>query len=585
MPSALLLSPDDQVVTAVTAVLDEMFVSYERPLDAVSAAKKLNSENFDLVLVDCENLAAAKLIFDVCRRGKDGHISIPIAIVDGHAGLPTAFRLGADLVLTKPVARDQARSTIRSAVNRVKKEQPAVYSAPGGAIGGDATHADSTQNNASPTDTTHDHGTPVDGMHDSTQHSDFKNPEAVHANTDLISNHNYDQASSTPAAKPAVEMRAMAAAASARTSSVAPPEEAGAKPVAPPVFAMSAAPAPAIMKPEMGSAVGADDIASEPAKSAPARNAAFASTPPASAPVADDDASKNEKTQKWKPAPTSRLVFAGTENQGAAKKSRDVLPMVAAVVVLCGGICAAWLTQPGFRTAVRARFERALTAAGVAKHPQMPAPAPVKSTATNPAAATVQPGSAKPSAVSPTPVTSGKGAALASSAPTAATSAAVAASPHPVSNASTTAVSSPPAPKSTPQPAPASTPVAQSAARAALPANSHKHISTSNDLDADLTIDRIQVVLPAKSAQERLIVSAPPVYPAAGHSSAADNSVILKAAIDETGKVAAAELVDGDRLLGQAAIAAVKAWRYQPYLQNGKAVPFQTIVLVDFPKH
>src|SRR5271166_3891075 len=122
MPHALLLSPDDQAVSAITGVLEEMSVTCERPLDGASAAQKLNSHFFDLVLVDCENLPAAKLIFDVCRRGKTGNNPVPIAIVDGRAGLPTAFRLGADLILTKPVAKDQARSTIRTAVSRVRKD-------------------------------------------------------------------------------------------------------------------------------------------------------------------------------------------------------------------------------------------------------------------------------------------------------------------------------------------------------------------------------------------------------------------------------------------------------------------------------
>src|SRR6202041_103255 len=124
MPLALLLSPDDQAVSAITGVLEEMSVTCERPLDGVSAAQKLNSHSFDLVLVDCENLPAAKLIFDVCRRGSKGHNPVPIAIVDGRAGLPTAFRLGAELILTKPVAKDQARSIIRTAVSRVRKDVP-----------------------------------------------------------------------------------------------------------------------------------------------------------------------------------------------------------------------------------------------------------------------------------------------------------------------------------------------------------------------------------------------------------------------------------------------------------------------------
>ncbi len=125
MPHALLLSPDDQAVTAITGVLEEMSVTCERPLDGISAAQKLNSRSFELVLVDCENLPAAKLIFDVCRRGKNGNNPVPIAIVDGRAGLPTAFRLGAELILTKPVAKDQARGTIRTAVSRVRKTVPA----------------------------------------------------------------------------------------------------------------------------------------------------------------------------------------------------------------------------------------------------------------------------------------------------------------------------------------------------------------------------------------------------------------------------------------------------------------------------
>ena len=130
MPHALLLSPDDQAVSAITGVLEEMSVTCERPLDGASAAQRINSHSFDLVLVDCENLPAAKLIFDVCRRGKSGNNPVPIAIVDGRAGLPTAFRLGAELILTKPVAKDQARSTIRTAVSRVRKEAQTHESVP-----------------------------------------------------------------------------------------------------------------------------------------------------------------------------------------------------------------------------------------------------------------------------------------------------------------------------------------------------------------------------------------------------------------------------------------------------------------------
>ena len=122
MPTSLLLSPDEQVVSSITVILREMSVACDRPMDGPSAAQKLGSGRFDLVIVDCENLAAAKLIFDSCRVNKRGNLPVLIGVVDGRAGLPTAFRLGADLILTKPVARDQARNTIRAAMTRIRRE-------------------------------------------------------------------------------------------------------------------------------------------------------------------------------------------------------------------------------------------------------------------------------------------------------------------------------------------------------------------------------------------------------------------------------------------------------------------------------
>ena len=39
MPHALLLSPDDQAVNAITGVLEEMSVTCERPLDGATLPK------------------------------------------------------------------------------------------------------------------------------------------------------------------------------------------------------------------------------------------------------------------------------------------------------------------------------------------------------------------------------------------------------------------------------------------------------------------------------------------------------------------------------------------------------------------
>ena len=59
---------------------------------------------------------------------------------------------------------------------------------------------------------------------------------------------------------------------------------------------------------------------------------------------------------------------------------------------------------------------------------------------------------------------------------------------------------------------------------------------------------------------------------------------MLKEIVDENGDVAAVRLVEGNAALATAAINAVKQWRYRPYIRDGKAMPFQTIVIVDFQR-
>jgi protein TonB len=54
--------------------------------------------------------------------------------------------------------------------------------------------------------------------------------------------------------------------------------------------------------------------------------------------------------------------------------------------------------------------------------------------------------------------------------------------------------------------------------------------------------------------------------------------------VDETGKVEGLRLVEGNATLATAAIQAVKQWRYRPYVRDGKAQPFQTVVIVDFQR-
>ena len=97
MPHALLLSPDDQAVSAITGVLEEMSVTCERPLDGVSAAQKLNSQTFDLVLVDCENLPAGRRIRAAERH--DPQLAGAVRASGAGRPLPVGSEYAVDAVL------------------------------------------------------------------------------------------------------------------------------------------------------------------------------------------------------------------------------------------------------------------------------------------------------------------------------------------------------------------------------------------------------------------------------------------------------------------------------------------------------
>ncbi|MGC2745257.1 MAG: energy transducer TonB [Candidatus Angelobacter sp.] len=54
--------------------------------------------------------------------------------------------------------------------------------------------------------------------------------------------------------------------------------------------------------------------------------------------------------------------------------------------------------------------------------------------------------------------------------------------------------------------------------------------------------------------------------------------------IDKSGAVGNVRAIEGDQMLLQPAMDAVKQWRYTPYLLNGKPVEVETIAVVSFGK-
>jgi TonB family protein len=84
-------------------------------------------------------------------------------------------------------------------------------------------------------------------------------------------------------------------------------------------------------------------------------------------------------------------------------------------------------------------------------------------------------------------------------------------------------------------------------------------------------------------AMERLVVhKVVPEYPDSARKSGVQGAVVLNAVVNEAGTVSDLTVVSGPDVLGQAALDAVRWWRYQPYRVNGRAVPVETTVIVNF---
>src|SRR5271169_326627 len=122
---ALLFCPDEKTARTVTQVLSELDFSVVPCTEPFTAVKKLMGEHFDAVVVDCDNEQNATLLFKSARNAPNNHSALAVAVVEGQAGVAKAFRIGANLVLTKPVNVEQAKGTLRVARGLLRKSEAA----------------------------------------------------------------------------------------------------------------------------------------------------------------------------------------------------------------------------------------------------------------------------------------------------------------------------------------------------------------------------------------------------------------------------------------------------------------------------
>ena len=99
-------------------------------------------------------------------------------------------------------------------------------------------------------------------------------------------------------------------------------------------------------------------------------------------------------------------------------------------------------------------------------------------------------------------------------------------------------------------------------------------VATPSPASAPKTVSHIKA--------PHLITATPPQYPAIAKTARIQGTVVLEATISKSGAIENLKAVSGPPMLYQAAIDAVRQWRYKPYMLNGEPVEVGTTVNVIF---
>jgi len=91
-----------------------------------------------------------------------------------------------------------------------------------------------------------------------------------------------------------------------------------------------------------------------------------------------------------------------------------------------------------------------------------------------------------------------------------------------------------------------------------------------------------QLKVPSREMEQRIVYQVPPEYPESARRAGVQGTVVLDTVVNPDGAVAQIKVVSGPEPLTQAAMDAVRWWRYKPYLVNGRPVAVETTGAVDF---
>lgn len=90
------------------------------------------------------------------------------------------------------------------------------------------------------------------------------------------------------------------------------------------------------------------------------------------------------------------------------------------------------------------------------------------------------------------------------------------------------------------------------------------------------------VSVPADVTEASIVSQTKPEYPPQARAANVEGEVVLHAVIDKEGKISQVQVLSGDDLLAQAAVEAVRQWRYKPMLVDGEPRESGTTITLTF---
>ena len=630
---ALLFCPDEKTARVVSQVLSELEFTVEPCHEPFSAVKKLMVQHFDALVVDCDNEQNAALLFKSARNSGSNQASLAVAVVEGQAGVAKAFRLGANLVLTKPIHVEQSKGTLRVARGLLRKGQAAKAAAATPTAGPPTMFTQPSvpapfpprqQSPAPPSlsDSAFEldaepmpapdaadaalleymPDSPVSSAENSTPHAAESDPSKQ-----------YPWQPRKPLAEPMASAlrRAAEAAGKSEFDPAAPRPPAASQAVIP----QAAMPQTAISQSGIaatGFAQTRSGAAAAPAraKEIPAPHAKKLGLEPTASAIAAPSTTEETEIKKiedpsasdgWDshpaPEPTRAPSFTSldddpqTSDSGGSKKTW----LIAALVL---GLAAAgyfgWTKMQSANPQPAATQSAIPASSGTAALPPPPAAS----------AAEVQPATGELVGSQPEPGLSGT-TVVPSSKPSAAViaegpGAKIPAPAKATSAEDETTVVKPPTTEKTE--APPALMVQNGSSRQSKPepeaqeaeqAPAATTIATGADTNALSGIVDTTAINARKAPQQTLRISqgvsqglivkkVQPVYPPQARLTRLEGIVELQASVSKSGSISGVKQLSGDPVLGRAAIDAVRQWKYKPYFLNGEPVEVETQVTVNF---